>query len=248
MMACMNIPLAETWMELSGVLFVLFGGVWTYCLWRKDVKKQRVEAYERVLTTYLSSGIADAFERWRCKRQDGVRIADDKELKRDVEKFLPFLDHVCYLRRCNMIEAKAYREFFYPISVVTNDEDMDEYLGKEREKWMDEFPYESITEDMMTRKKPARHSTNCLTEGEFVRYLENKFGGMTDSAQSVKARASVVIKKLGVSMDDAVKDRETAQRTIQRIEIEFADKSNAQISNYKNAIRHCFVAKHGEQL
>ena len=248
MMACLDIPLAETWMEVAGLFFVIVGGGWSFRLWRKDVKKQRVEAYERLMTTYLASGLKDAFERWQSKRRDKVKIADDQDLKRDVEKFLPFLDYVCYLKKCGMIEERAYNEFAYPISVVTNDEDMDAYLAEEREKWMDEFPYESITEVMTTGRKPAHHSTNCLTEGEFARYLENKFGGMTDSAQSVKARASVVIRKLGVSMDDAVKDRETAKRTIQRIDVDFADKSKAQVSNYKNAIRHCFAAKHGEQL
>jgi len=39
-----------------------------------------------------------------------------------------------------------------------------------------------------------------------------------------------------------------AEKNMARIDSAFADKSKAQIADYKNALRHCFMARHWHSL
>ena len=178
--------------------------------------------------------------------------------ERAIDKLLGFMSYVCYLYENKLIDDNEFSLFAYQLNAVIVNTDIRQYMKDLRNILPDNYPYEYLeryaeklhrtSDNKGETTTPSQDTDKTLTITSFKEYLKSTFGGMTASASSVKARALTVSKCLNLSLDEMVSDESATNRTLERIDRELSDKSDNVRANLKNAVRHCYQAKHGKRL
>jgi len=237
--------------------------------WKRGQRIRKSEFLSELMAKFTSPEIATAYyeyiERktkcfYRGLSSGGEPEFTSEEDERAVDRLLGFMSYVCYLYENRLIDKNEFSLFVYQMNAVLSDEDIRRYMANLRGCLPANYPYEYLARYVerydlrQTSKNSAPSPTTSsapvgeLTMAKFIDYLVSAFGGMTASAQSVKARAETVRKQLGLSLDNMVKDEASTQRTLERIDAEMADKNYNVRANLKNAVRHCYQAKYRKRF
>ena len=266
------IVLANEWFPVIKVLCII-GAVVAFFVslyqWRRGQRIRKSEFLSELMAKFTSSEIATTYYEYIERKtkcfykglsSEGEPEFISEEDERAVDRLLGFMSYVCYLYENRLIDKNEFSLFVYQMNAVLSDEDIRRYMADLRGCLPANYPYEYLARYVercdlrQTSKNSAPSPTTSsapvgeLTMAKFIDYLVSAFGGMTASAQSVKARAETVRKQLGLSLDNMVKDEASTQRTLERIDAEMTDKNYNVRANLKNAVRHCYQAKHGKKL
>ena len=266
------IVLANEWFPVIKVLCII-GAVVAFFVslyqWRRGQRIRKSEFLSELMAKFTSSEIATTYYEYIERKtkcfykglsSEGEPEFISEEDERAVDRLLGFMSYVCYLYENRLIDKNEFSLFVYQMNAVLSDEDIRRYMADLRGCLPANYPYEYLARYVercdlrQTSKNSAPSPTTSsapvgeLTMAKFIDYLVSAFGGMTASAQSVKARAETVRKQLGLSLDNMVKDEASTQRTLERIDAEMTDKNYNVRANLKNAVRHCYQAKYGKRF
>jgi len=249
LISCM--PIASSVVEAFGLICALFAAWWAWREWRRDKRNRCADVYGQLLVAFTSSEIFHAFETLIDKRgvediELNCRRGGFSERVEDLDKILLFLNQVCYLRENNMIGEKEFQTFRYPLLRTLSTDKILKYIENLQQEFSGEFMYDPLmtyAETIETAKEQERAET--LTETRWHDYLIKHYGGWTHTAQSVCSRVNTVCDCMELQLDELVKTVDITIKHIKEIPSHFAEKSAAQISSLRTAVRHCCMAKHG---
>ena len=252
----LGMAFASSWMDMVETLFVIMGGVFAYYQWRRDQRSRCADLYGQLVSIFTSDEIFHAFE--ELIDRDGLsdveveknrsEISQDKQIVR-LDKVLMFLNQVCYLYGNKMIGEKEFQSFRYPMLRTLSNKKVLKYIEGLKSEFANDFMYDSLMAYAEKIEIREQKKACCeLNEAKWREYLIMRYGGWTHTAESVAARVNAVCKKMSVSLDGLVSTEKVARENLDAIESLFADKSVAQISSFRTAVRHCCMAKHGVWL
>ena len=237
--------------------------------WKRGQRIRKSEFLSELMAKFTSSEIATTYYEYIERKtkcfykglsSEGEPVFTSEEDERAVDRLLSFMAYVCYLNENSLIDESEFDLFVYQLHAVLTDDDVRRYMADLRAYLPANYPYEYLARymercdlrQMSKNAAPSQATVSApvgeLTKTKFIDYLISTFGGMTASAQSVKARVKTVRTQLGVSLDNMVKDEASTRRTLERIDTEMTDKCYNVRANLKNAVRHCYQAKHGKKL
>lgn len=100
-------------------LFAVIAGVWTYCTWRKDKRKERARQLKDLLQSYQEFDLEAMLAAYKDNRDESgwVEPTDKEKTRKDI---FTFLNYVCYLRESNVISQKEFDVFHWDIVRVMN--------------------------------------------------------------------------------------------------------------------------------
>lgn len=122
----MNIPLAESWIDIVTCVAMLVGGIYAWIQWRKSRAVSRniflqgllkdFNGYEVKWQKILSSLVVSGY--WR----------KDSETRIAVEELLRFYSQICYKKTCGAISVGEFAFFAFRIHQVLQNESVVECL------------------------------------------------------------------------------------------------------------------------
>lgn len=249
MICCMLV--ANSWAELAGAMFTILAGCWTLWQWRKDQREHCADVYGQLLSTFTESDIFHAFEELIDKEGINDLVLSHDRKRRDerfekIDKVLLFLNQVCYLNENKMLGEKEFQAFRYPLLRTLQNEKILEYIEGLRHEFCNEFMYDSLMAFAGSIDEENNvGSVEHLSNAKWRAYLIKHYGGWTHTAQSVYARVNAVCLQASVTIDGLVATVDVANKHVEDVAKLFSDKSAAQISSLRTAVRHCCMAKHG---
>ena len=254
----LSLNIANSWVEIFAFASVLIGGVWALLQWRRSIEDRRSHMLFDVLKFYFDSRIYDTFTTYidHPSKEDsefwnGLKF-NPPQVEQKIDEMLLFFSNVCYQKKKGFLPRKEGTLFRYQLVQILSDPQIRDYMAWLKDFAKDGYPFGELDDyakcnNIEYINNKLAENPKILTEEELEKYLSQHFGGLTNSAKSVKSRINTIMKITGCKLHELVKDDSMFTECMKKIEMD-GDSNNAVKSNLKNALRHCYCALHKDEM